>query len=123
MIGIVGNLLLRPSRELQRLSNSTWPATALARLVKKAQVVVDFGARADLILEYAAARRVDLIVMGLHSRGGIRARITAHLPGSTTYEVVSRGTCPVLTVPLPRKRTEASQPRNSEEGGAEKNYH
>ena len=70
---------------------------------KKPQVVVDFGPRADLILEHAATRKVDLIVMGLHSRDGIRARIAAHLPGSTTYEVVSQGTCPVLTVPLPRK--------------------
>ena len=87
-------------------------------MAKEAQVIVDFGPRADLILEHAAARKVDLVVMGLHSRDGIRARIAAHLPGSTMYEVVSRGTCPVLTVPLPKKRTGASQPQYSEEGRA-----
>ena len=83
-------------------------------MVKKAQVMVDFGPRADLILEHAATRKADLIITGLHSRDGIRARIAAHLPGSTTYEVVSRATCPVLTVPLPRKHTGASQPQYSE---------
>lgn len=67
------------------------------------QVVVDFGPRTDLILEHAAARQVDLIIMGLHQRDSVQARIVAHLPGSTTYDVVSQAHCPVLIVPLPKK--------------------
>jgi nucleotide-binding universal stress UspA family protein len=67
---------------------------------KVPEVIVDFGPPVDRILEHAAARKVDLIIMGLHQRNNIRARIAAHLPGSTVYEVVSQAHCPVLTVPL-----------------------
>ena len=63
------------------------------------EVVVDFGPTVDRILEQAAKRNADLIVMGLHHRNEIRARIAAHLPGSTSYDVASRASCPVLTVP------------------------
>jgi nucleotide-binding universal stress UspA family protein len=75
---------------------------------KMGQVIVDFGPRADLILEHASGRGADLIVMGLHSRDAVQARIAAHLPGSITYEVFSRASCPVLAVPLPRKTVRAA---------------
>ena len=67
---------------------------------EKANIIIDFGPRADLILEHATRRQVDLIVMGLHQLGSIKARIASHLHGSTTYEVVSKAPCPVLIVPL-----------------------
>jgi nucleotide-binding universal stress UspA family protein len=67
------------------------------------EVIVDFGPTVDRIVEHAAARNADLIVMGLHHREGIKARIAAHLPGSTAYDVASQAHCPVLTVPLPGK--------------------
>jgi len=65
-------------------------------------VKVDFGPRTDLILEAATDSEADLIVMGLQTGMGIRARIAAHLPGSMTYDVIAQAPCPVLTVPLPR---------------------
>lgn len=74
----------------------------------KANIIVDFGPRADLILEHATRRQVDLIVMGLHHLGSIKARIASHLPGSTPYEVVSRARCPVLTVPSTESDTLSS---------------
>lgn len=67
---------------------------------EKANIIIDFGPRAELILEHATRRQVDLIVMGLHHLGSLKARIASHLHGSTSYEVVSRAPCPVLIVPL-----------------------
>jgi nucleotide-binding universal stress UspA family protein len=66
----------------------------------KSEVIVDFGPRAELILELASTRKADLIVMGAHSGTGIKARIAAHLPGSLPYDVTSQSPCPVLTVPV-----------------------
>ncbi len=68
----------------------------------RSQVIVDFGPRADLILEVVNDREADLIVMGIHTGGGIRTQIAARLPGSTAYDVASQAPCPVLTVPLVR---------------------
>jgi nucleotide-binding universal stress UspA family protein len=49
------------------------------------------------ILDYAASRDVDLIVMGTHGRGGV-----SHLLlGSIAERVVRRAPCPVLTVRRP----------------------
>lgn len=67
---------------------------------KRTEAVVESGPLEERILQFAAAREVDLIVIGLQDSDGIRARIGAHLPGSIAYEVVSRARCPVLTVPL-----------------------
>ncbi len=73
-----------------------------AAIEGRSHVKVDFGPRTDLILEAATDSEADLIVMGLHTGKGIRARIAAHLPGSMTYDVIAQAPCPVLTVPLPR---------------------
>ena len=70
------------------------------RIPDRSNVIVDFGPTADLILEHAAKRDVELIVMELQHHDGLKARIGAHLPGSTAYEVASQALCPVLTVPL-----------------------
>src|SRR5262245_17395776 len=52
------------------------------------------GTPAGSIVEYAAGRDVDLIVMGTHGRGGM-----AHLLlGSVAERVVRTAQCPVLTV-------------------------
>jgi len=66
---------------------------------KDLELMVEFGARDDRILDVASHRRADLIVMGLNCSGSLRARITAHLPGATIYNVISNAGCPVLTVP------------------------
>lgn len=63
------------------------------------EVLVEYGSRTDCILAVAATREVDLIVIGLNCSKGIKARIAAHLPGSTVYDVVSEAHCPVLIVP------------------------
>lgn len=73
-----------------------------AAIEARSQVKVGFGPRTELILEAAINGEADLIVMGLHSEGGFRARITAHIPGLMTYDVIAQAPCPVLTVPLPR---------------------
>jgi len=52
------------------------------------------GTPAASIVEYAAGRDIDLIVMGTHGRGGM-----AHLlMGSVAERVVRTAPCPVLTV-------------------------
>jgi nucleotide-binding universal stress UspA family protein len=50
------------------------------------------------ILDYAAAHRIDLIVMGTHGRGGV----THMLLGSIAERIVRRAPCPVLTVRRPQ---------------------
>lgn len=69
------------------------PANTLA-------VVPDFrvalGDRGEQILQAARSLRADLIIMGLdHSRHG---RAAAHLPATTTYQLISQAECAVLTV-------------------------
>jgi nucleotide-binding universal stress UspA family protein len=60
----------------------------------------EFTVRADLpaagILNLAEERKADLIVMGARKR--VLPGAFAHLPWATASEVVSRATCPVLTV-------------------------
>jgi nucleotide-binding universal stress UspA family protein len=73
-----------------------------AAMEARSRVKVDFGSCTELILEAAIDSEADLIVMGLHSTMGIRARISAHIPGLMTYDVIAQAPCPVLTVPLPR---------------------
>jgi nucleotide-binding universal stress UspA family protein len=52
------------------------------------------GAPAAAIVDFAAGREIDLIVMGTHGRGGM-----AHLlMGSVAERVLRTAPCPVLTV-------------------------
>ena len=74
------------------------------KLIDKSEVIVDFGPRADLIVELATTRKADLIVMGAHPGAEMKARISAHLPGSLAYDVTAQAYCPVLTIPLVRNR-------------------
>ena len=62
-------------------------------------VLVKFGARADQILEVARSRESDLIVLGMHCKHGLMARLAAHLPGPISYAVTAEAPCPVLAVP------------------------
>ncbi len=66
-------------------------------LAYAAQVVTEFGPAARCILDTAARREVDLIVMGARP-----ADFTTHLPWTTVHEVLAHATCPVLTVPASR---------------------
>jgi nucleotide-binding universal stress UspA family protein len=63
-----------------------------------ADVIIGFGSRAECILELNASREIDLVVMSVDSKSGIKARIAAHLPGSTAYAIAAQANCPVLAV-------------------------
>jgi len=66
---------------------------------------VEFGPRADCILELAARLYSELIVIG--ARGSCHPEVAAHLPGPTAYDVVARARCPVLVI---RGRQPGTQP-------------
>jgi nucleotide-binding universal stress UspA family protein len=59
--------------------------------------VVEIGPAAEKILEVAAERKVDLIVLGVRRASGVPGA-AEHLPISTAHKVVSQAACPVLTV-------------------------
>lgn len=65
------------------------------------QSVVDFGKPDEKILELAAQKHVDLIVLGARGMGAVSG-LTSHFLGGTAYEVASSAGCPVLIVPQPR---------------------
>ena len=75
---------------------------SMERLVKRARTagvravgkVDDNGGLADRIVRYAKRERADLIVMGTHGYG-ILAKA---LLGSVAERVISRATCPVMTI-------------------------
>ncbi len=68
-------------------------------IAERCKFQVEFGSRSERIVAIAATRQIDLIVLGSCIRKGIRARIAAHLPGPTAYDVISEVRCPVITVP------------------------
>jgi nucleotide-binding universal stress UspA family protein len=57
--------------------------------------IVEFGSPADRILQKAAERDADLIVLGVRSD---HIDASTHLPWATAHKVVARANCPVLTV-------------------------
>jgi nucleotide-binding universal stress UspA family protein len=68
-----------------------------------------FGERTERIVQFAADRNVDLIVMGQKRTSAIRARIAAHLPGGVTYNVITQARCAVLIVPDSVLQRDATQ--------------
>ena len=67
----------------------------LAPAGTKADVVVDVGIAAAIIVRVAQTQNASLIVMGLHQQSVFAA---THLPWSTAHRVVCDAHCPVLTV-------------------------
>ncbi len=61
------------------------------------EFVVERGNPADKILEVATRTGAELIVLGVRQPSGFPGAAT-HLPIATAHKVVSRATCPVLTV-------------------------
>ncbi len=61
------------------------------------EYMVKFGTPAAGILEVAAERHADLIVLGVHSAAGHVGAAT-HAAVATAHSVVSCAECPVLTV-------------------------
>jgi nucleotide-binding universal stress UspA family protein len=83
------------SRSVQELLRGAVPAEA--RGWCKVEYLVEHGDAAEKILETAQHKHSDLIVIGAKKETGVPGAST-HLPISTAHRVVSRATCPVLTV-------------------------
>ena len=62
---------------------------------KKVRRVLSFGLPSAVILEYAQAQDIDLIVMGTHGRRGLRHALL----GSVAEEVLRQAEVPVFVVP------------------------
>jgi nucleotide-binding universal stress UspA family protein len=68
-----------------------------ARLWCEPEFLVEEGIAANKILETAAEKNADLIVLGVHPpRRPLQTE--THLPMTTAHKVVSQAPCPVLTV-------------------------
>jgi nucleotide-binding universal stress UspA family protein len=67
-----------------------------AELWCEPRAIVLQGSPAERILETAKKENADLIVLGVReAKGVVRA---THLPAAVAHQVISRATCPVLTV-------------------------
>jgi nucleotide-binding universal stress UspA family protein len=84
--------------EARRAMEERVAATYLARVPAGVECRVEFraGPEAATIIEYAAAERMDLLVLGRHGRGGVGQALF----GSVAEKLVRRAPCPVLVVPL-----------------------
>jgi len=78
----------------ERLQNMVPEA---AELACKPKALVEFGPPAEKILDVAEELGIDLIVLGV-KRTPVHFEFSPHLRQPTAYKVVSRATCPVLTV-------------------------
>ncbi len=96
--------LMHVIEDYQNLSTRPGPiedgVTRLQALVPKAaalayvpEIVMEFGSASECIVNAAAEREADLIVLGARP-----VDRTTHLPWSTVHRVVANATCPVLTV-------------------------
>lgn len=91
----VGDLLTDWVAQATRRLAETVPLAAVSRTVAATRV----GSPHSEIVRYAAAQRIDLIVLGTHGRGPL----SHMLLGSVAERVVRTATCPVLTVRHPQR--------------------
>lgn len=76
-------------RQLNQIPESTdWRDLITERCIQS-------GDPATTIAKFASENGIDIIVMGTHSRSGLKHLLL----GSVTESVVSKASCPVLTVP------------------------
>jgi nucleotide-binding universal stress UspA family protein len=73
------------------------------------EATVEMGSPADMILKVSTDTASDLIVIGARGAGAF-ARFATHF-GSIAHKVVSRASCPVLTVGGPRDESGGNEPR------------
>lgn len=64
----------------------------------KPEYVVECGDPADMILEFAHVKQMDLVVLGVRPEKSAPGAEPHHLPAAIAYKIVSRAECPVLTV-------------------------
>jgi len=62
----------------------------------KLEFIAEFGIPSDQILLACHALKADLLILGLHS--GRHAETESHLPWIRAHEIMSRASCPVLTM-------------------------
>jgi nucleotide-binding universal stress UspA family protein len=70
------------------------------------QLVVDQGNASDLILSFAQAQNMELIVMGTHGRRGFDRLVL----GSVTDRVMRKASCPGLAISKPPHASRAAGP-------------
>lgn len=68
-----------------------------AGLKQKPECIVSFGAADKVILEEAASRQSQIIVMGARGAGAV-AGVVCRFGGGTAYKVAAHASCPVLTI-------------------------
>jgi nucleotide-binding universal stress UspA family protein len=68
-----------------------------AALLYEPEAAVEFGVPADCILQAATEREADLIVLGVRAATG-RLGVSTHLALTTAHKVISKSSCPVLTI-------------------------
>jgi nucleotide-binding universal stress UspA family protein len=88
------NCELSVAEMIQRLYDTV---PAHAQLSIPPEVALEYGEPAQQIIEAAAERAADLIVLGVRSAHGHLPSAT-HLERATAHEVVAHASCPVLTV-------------------------
>jgi nucleotide-binding universal stress UspA family protein len=79
-------------RQLQKL------LPADSGLKCKLEYRVEFHFAPEGIIDTAAQRNADLIVMGVRESGTNASRVAAHMPWAIAYDVVCHAQCPVLTI-------------------------
>jgi nucleotide-binding universal stress UspA family protein len=94
--GLVAEMYTPEPPDIREMLMKEAQVRLAARVVpgERATTEVMFGSGAGTITDYAAATRMDLIVMGTHGRTGLKHFVM----GSVAETVVRTAPCPVLTV-------------------------
>lgn len=98
--GMEGAVLVRPDATVARDAKAQLPRIARRFVPRSVRVasLVGRGRAADVIVETAEEKSVDLIVLSTHGHTGLNRL----LMGSTAEQVVRHAKCPVLVVRKPR---------------------
>jgi len=89
---VVQKIQKEQAAEQERIRQAVTAAGTLAGV--PSETVCLNGIPAEVIIQVAKDRAVDLIVMGTHGRGGLRHALL----GSVAEKTVQRAPCPVLVV-------------------------
>jgi nucleotide-binding universal stress UspA family protein len=82
-------------RERREQLDGEWTEPARGGGVRVSTSLAEADSPAGGLLDSAARLDADLIVLGVHSRGGLADRLL----GATTYEVAHRARIPVVIIP------------------------
>jgi nucleotide-binding universal stress UspA family protein len=68
-------------------------------------VIVEFGPVAAGVVEFALAKKADVIALGVKSAGSL-TRGATHLPWAIAHQIIADAPCPVLTIREPARPAE-----------------